>query len=137
MSLAVNEFKKAVYTRLNGNIATGNPAVYNHVPQNSSYPYVRIGNETVIMDDMKTTDAQEITITVDIFSRAAGDKQAADIAEDIYALLHHQESSLSLSGFTVTLIRMSDFRIVQDTVEAGQDKNFHGIMRFTATVETN
>jgi hypothetical protein len=134
MSLALNELQKAIYTRLNSQLSP--TSVYDHVPQNSTYPYVVIGEILSVPWDTKTADGQEFSVTVHVWDKGAGKKSVNLKMESVYTALHQQESNLSPSGFTVILIRCDYIAVFQETGEAtDQDHYYHGVMRFRAIVE--
>lgn len=135
MSLALNEFQRAVYARLASQLTT---PVYNHVPQGSPFPYVVTGYKTSVPWRTKTEDGQEITITIDVWSNAAGDKEAATLMGQVYAALDRQESALTMSGFTCVVIECGFTDLAPYTEDEGEpDHYYHGVMRFRALVETD
>lgn len=89
----------AIYTALNGNIAA---SVYDNVPKNANYPYVTIGDDSHLAWDTDTTLGAETTITLHVWSRYDGMKEAKDIQASIYSILHR--ANLSVSGYTLVTI---------------------------------
>jgi len=136
MSLAQNEFVKAVYTRLAAQVTT--VPTYDYVPKSAAFPYIRLGTLTSIADDTKTRDAQEFTITIHIYSQNAGRKTTSAIMESVYTALHLQHANISMTGFNCVFIRceysQSD---VEPTVEGNNDHYQHGVLRFRALITTN
>jgi hypothetical protein len=137
MTLAANEIQKAIFVRLTAQLA-GTP-VYDHVPQDSAFPYVVIGADTSIPWDTKTNDGQEFTCTFHVWDKlAAGRKSVKSLMQNIYSALHQQESNLSLSGFTVVLMRCEFTETYQETAVEGEvDHYYHGVMRFRALVRNS
>lgn len=136
MSLALNEFQKALYTRLAGQLS--GVTVYDHVPQNTAQPYVVIGQITATPWDSKTNDGQEFTATIHVWEKAAGKKSANLKMQSIYTALHHQETNLTLSGFTVVLIRCEFSDIIEEPGEVtDQDHYYHGVQRYRALIANN
>ena len=64
MSLHSWELQKAIYSALNGNVTgiggTGNVSVYDDVPEQTSYPYVLMGEETTSNNGTKPLMALSI-----------------------------------------------------------------------------
>ena len=83
---------EALYARLGALGYT----IYNHVPQGTAFPYIVIGNATVIDDGTKTAFGESHSVLIQIYSRHRGEKEALDIASNVYDLLH--EKLLALTG---------------------------------------
>lgn len=134
MTLAANAIQKGVYDRLKAQLA--DVAVYDHVPQGVAAPYIVIGNDTSIPWDTKTEDGQEITLTIHAWDYlSAGRKSVKTIMQRIYAALHRQEASVSVSGHALILMRCEYAETFQDTAAASEaDHYYHGVMRFRALV---
>lgn len=136
MSLASNEFQKAVYTRLAAQLPT--IPVYDYVPPSSAFPYIRLGTATSIPSDSQSFDAQEFTLQVHVYDVAAGKKSVQTIMQNIYTALHHYNSSLSMTGFACSLLRCEFTQTdVEPQGEGDNDHYQHGVMRFRAIITTN
>ncbi len=134
MSLASNEFQKAIYTRLNTQLSP--VPVYDFVPPSSSFPYIRLGSATSIAADSKQLDAQEFTIQIHVYDKAAGKKSVQTVMQNIYTALHHY-GSLSMTGFSCTFIRCEFTQTDVEPQEGDNDHYQHGVMRFRALITTN
>lgn len=133
MTLAVNALQKAIYTRLTSQLST---PVYNHVPQASAFPYVVIGEKTSAPWRGKTDDGQECTITLHVWSNAAGDKECADILVSLYAALDRQEANVSVTGYTLILLECDFTQVLPDYGNDGDpDHYYHGVMRMRALIQ--
>ena len=62
--------------------------VYDFVPENTAFPYVKLGEDTAIDNGTKTLQGNEHTLVVHTFSRYRGSKEIKDIMARIYTLLH-------------------------------------------------
>ena len=91
--------QKAVFARLSGDAAlmTLVTAIYDQVPEEPSFPYVTIGEDTAMDWGTKSTQGQEVTLTIHAWSRARGRREVKQIMAEIYRLLH--EATLIVSGF--------------------------------------
>ncbi len=77
--------------------------VYDHVPDDAIYPFITIG-ESQMRDNSNVQNAgTDQHISMRIFSREAGRKQAATIMERVVTLMH--QGTLTVSGQQVLLVR--------------------------------
>ena len=124
--------QQAIYAKMNGNIGA---TVYDDVPMlpsgqpSANFPYVVIGNDTLVAWDNDSQLGADITITLHIWSRAAGMKEAKTIAGQIYDLLHH--ATFSIPGYSVIdcLSEFSEFMTDPD----GETR--HGVLRYRLTIQ--
>lgn len=103
--------------------------VFDFVPPRTAFPYVTIG-------DMRATDVSTMTeamsrldVTLHIYSRAKGRKEASDIMGRVHAVLH--DSSPDVDGFSWVDMRYSgsEIRLERDGV------TYHAVMRFAVLVQ--
>ena len=124
--------QRIVYTALAGNISA---TVYDDVPQLPSgqpaanFPYVVIGNDTIAPWDTDDKVGGSITLTLHVWSRAAGFLQAKTIAGEIYAILNR--GTFSLAGFNVVDC-LAEF---SDSLTDGDGETRHLIARYRLTIE--
>lgn len=138
MSLAVNEFQRALYARLASQLPASTK-VYDFVPQDAAFPYVVIGQMTSLADDTKTEEGQQLTCTLHAWNAPNSGRKATNaVMQAIYAALHRQEETLTLTGFTLTELVCEFTETFQETaIEGASDRYYHGVMRFRAIVESN
>lgn len=104
--------------------------VYDRVPQNATFPYVAIGDDTAIDWSGQTHLGEEATITIHAWSRQSGRKEVKSIMNAIDDRLHR--GSLALEGYgLVSLTR--DFA---ETMEDPDGITIHGVQRFRARAQT-
>lgn len=105
--------QQAIYSALDAALSV---PVYDDVPQDATFPYVTIGEDTVADRGTKAEAGQEFTVTVHAWSRQRGRKEAKEILGQIYAALHEQ--ALTVTGFGVSLVRFefADSFLDQDGV---------------------
>ena len=101
---------------------------YDFVPDNSAFPYVKLGEETAVDNGTKTLQGNEHTLVIHSFSRYRGSKEIKEIMSRIYALLH--ESSLSVSGASLVNMRFE----FSDVIKENDGRTSHGLQRFRAVV---
>ena len=102
--------------------------VFDFVPENTAFPYVKIGEETATDNGTKTLQGNEHTLVIHSFSRYRGSKEIKEIMSRIYALLH--ESSLSVSGASLVNMRFE----FSDVIKENDGRTSHGLQRFRAVV---
>ena len=114
------ELQKAIYTALRtdatliglaGDGASPERAkVFDRIPQDTVFPYVRIGEGTARDWDTKSTDGQENTLTVHSFSQYSGFKEVKQIMGAIVDAL--DQATLSLTGPHIDIDSVRVFRSV-------------------------
>ena len=102
--------------------------VFDFVPENTAFPYVKIGEETAVDNGTKTLQGNEHTLVIHTFSRYRGSKETKEIMSRIYALLH--ESSLTVSGASLVNLRFE----FSDILKENDGLTTHGLQRFRAMV---
>ena len=111
-------------TKLGGN------NIYDFVPENTAFPYVKIGDQTMVDDGTKTKKGTDFTLIIHTFSRYRGSKEIKEIMSLVYDVLH--ESSLSVSGV------MNNMRFeFSDIIKENDGLTTHGVQRFRVFVLTN
>ncbi len=114
----------ALTTKLGGN------NIYDFVPEGTDFPYVKIGDQTMIDDGTKTKQGSDFTLIIHTFSRYRGSKEIKEIMSLVYDVLH--ESSLSISG------AMNNMRFeFSDIIKEPDGLTTHGVQRFRTFVLTN
>jgi len=107
----------------------GAPRVYDDVPQGAPFPYLTLGQSTSRDWSTGSDSGEEHTLTIHVWSRAAGRKQVHEIMSALRTALH--ERSLALAGHRLVLLR-------HDLSEARRDTTanaYHGLIRFRALTE--
>ena len=122
------ELQKTIFTTLNSDNAitsTFSATVHDHVPQGTSFPYIVIGEETMTDESSaKTLDFNNFTLTIHIFSRNRGRKEAKQIMARIYELLHNQNLSVTGANHINTRFEFSD------VIKENDGLTYHGVDRF-------
>jgi hypothetical protein len=90
--------QQAVFTRLNDDAtltSTLGAAVYDNVPDGSPFPYVAIGDITEAPNDTMGTTGRDSTVTIHVWSQAAGFKETKQILDRVDALLDRWAPTLA------------------------------------------
>tara|TARA_R110002167_G_scaffold34895_2_gene111461 strand:- start:1149 stop:1553 length:405 start_codon:yes stop_codon:yes gene_type:complete len=134
MSLHSWEVQKAIFTALTGSVTglgAANVSVYDDVPENTSYPYVVIGEETATNNGTKTLDGMEHTLTIHAWSQYRGRREIKEIMQSIYQSLHN--TAITVAGASLVNIRQE----FNTTLAETDGITRHGVMRFRAIVFDN
>jgi hypothetical protein len=107
--------QKAIYTALNGNVGAG-VSVYNHVPQDSAYPYVVINGSEMTEDDYLTERKSECHVYISVWSQYKGNKQVLDIISLIDTVLHNKKLSLDVGAMIICKIKRKRVNIDADGI---------------------
>ena len=102
--------------------------VFDFVPENTAFPYVKVGEETSVDNGTKTLQGNEHTLVIHTFSIYRGSKETKEIMSRIYALLH--ESSLTITGASLVNLRFE----FSDIIKENDGLTTHGLQRFRAMV---
>lgn len=125
MSFA-SEIQQAVFDRL---ASDSSLTVYDHVPEDAAFPYVVIGEDTHVPFDTDDSLGAESTVTIHVWSRYRGKKEAKDMQGTIYDALTRQE--LTIDGYDLITIEFeySDVLLDPDGI------TIHGVSRFRFIVD--
>ena len=125
--------QKAVYDALTANtdLTAVVSGVYDHVPADTAFPYVTIGETTIADWSSKSFDGQVHALTLHIWSRARGRKEVKEIMALLYDTLH--DASLSVEDQELVNIR---FDFGQTLLDA-DGFTVHGIQRYRAVTRAS
>lgn len=105
------------------------PTVYDDVPVDAAFPYVVIGEDTHIPFDTDDSLGSESTVTLHVWSRYRGKKEAKEIQALIYdAMTRHP---LVLDAHDLITIEFEYSEVVLDPDGITR----HGVQRFRAITE--
>lgn len=90
------------------------PRIYDHVPPGAVFPYVTFGTITVHPYDTKTEIGFEQIVTLDIWSRYRGSKEAKDITQATYDALHRAVLSVTSEIFLLSEFHSADLMLEHD-----------------------
>ena len=130
MALHSFPLQEAIFSRLNGDSTLGDliTGVFDGVPDDTALPVVVIGPSTTSDDGSKTLDARDYIFNVDVFSDYRGMKEAKNILQRVYTLLHEVDVSVSGANLIDLRCEFSSEVLENDGVTR------HGVMRFRAFI---
>lgn len=133
----------AIYARLKATTAVTTfvgQNIYDKPPVNQQgnvtvpFPYITTGPSTAIPDDFDCIPGEEVTIQLDIWSSGSGEAfstaQCRKICGAVKKALHDVEIPLTVNALVSLQHEMT--RILPDPNPAIK----HGVVQFTATIET-
>lgn len=133
MASAGLELQKAIHTALVADGALtallGGPYVYDDVPRTARMPYVTFAGSTLRDWSTGGEEGHEHILTLNVWSRANGAREAHDIASSLRSILHL--ASLTLPGH-----RLINFRHeASDTIRDVDGETIRGVVRYRAVTE--
>lgn len=114
------------YEALNGVISC---PVYDIAPENTSYPYVTIGDALASNNDTDTTINQMVSCTVNVFSREDSSKETKLIQGEVFDALHWIR--FSESGYIFT----ENIALTSQTFYDADGITRRGVQEFKLTIE--
>lgn len=84
--------QRAIYRTLveDGELQALVSGVFDDVPEGTEFPYVVIGEGTLLPDNYLTGFGREVRVTLHVWSRYRGFAEALEIADRVCQLLDHQ-----------------------------------------------
>ena len=107
----------------------GGPRIHDGPPRGTAFPFVSIGDAGQSDWSDATTAGGAIRVTLHVWSRAAGKREAWTILGALMRLLH--EAELALDGHALVLLR-ADYAEVRMDPDGLTE---HGVLRLGALVE--
>ena len=103
------DLQSAIYSLLSGDSTldglVGNNKIFDSIaPQDTAYPYVIIGLETMRDVGTKTLDGNVYNVDIDVWSQYRGQKEIKEIMERIYNLLNDATISVSDSDSVMSYV---------------------------------
>ena len=134
MTDAASSLQQGIYQTLTGTSTVtdllGGPNVFDHVPGSAKFPYLTIG-ETIMRDwSSGTEDGHEHIVTLHVWSRAGGQKEALEISGAVSDAL--RDTPIPLNGHQLVNLRYEFSQTRRDP----DGETYHGLVRFRAVTET-
>jgi hypothetical protein len=107
----------------------GGEKIYDEPPRDAALPYVTLGEDVVADGSTATEQGDEHTLTLHVWSRQGGHREAHLIAGAVLEAL--SEAPLSPDGHHLANLRF----IVADIRREADGRTYHGIVRLRALTE--
>ncbi len=106
--------------------------VYGEPPNDPTFPYIRRGNSIVSAFDVACVEGATVNFSIEVHSRsAAGDTEAMQVVEAVKTALHRQESSVTVTGFTLVELIFQTFSPDRDP----EGRGYTATIAFQAMLE--
>ena len=122
--------KLAATTAVMAYVGSAPARIYENVPQNTAFPYIRIGVTSAPFDSVDTTGMEHI-VTIQCFSRKATPEEAAAMRAAVYAVMHRNESAFTLDNGTLFNLQYDGVGFVEQEPDG---KTWQGLAQFRAVV---
>jgi Protein of unknown function (DUF3168) len=135
MTIFLNPVQQAIYARLVSQITTIN--IYDDPPNQpdgmpaANFPYIVIGEDTSAPFDTDDSLGSSMTITLHVWSRYHGKKEAKTILGLIYTALNRKAAYLLSPGFRF-IDCLSEF---SEVIEEVDGVTRHGVCRYRVLIE--
>lgn len=106
------------------------PRIYDHVPPGAVFPYMVFGPISVQPYDTKTEIGFEQIVTLDIWSRYRGSKEAKDITQAAYDALHRATLTVSSEVFLLSEFHSAELLLENDGI------TYRAAARFSIITQT-
>lgn len=113
--------QKAIYDKLTADLSY---SVFDDVPSGTDYPYIVIGEDTLIDYNTNEKSGFEATLTVHSWSDYPGRKEVKEIQGAIYNALNRQELTVTGYNFVECYQEFSETFLENDGITR------HGVQRF-------
>lgn len=125
--------QKSVYETLLADASltdlVGAGRIFDEPPRRSAMPYLTFGQSVVRDWSTGTEDSDEHVLTLHVWSRAEGRRQAHEIMRALRDALH--ESALTLDGHRLVNLRHE----ISESRREPDGETYHGIVRLRAVTE--
>ena len=86
-------------------LGAGGDSLYDYVPSAGIFPYIVFSGMQAQVLGTQAQDALDITVTLDVYSRATGYREIRGIISELVAALHNA-ADLSVNGQAIILCRI-------------------------------
>jgi hypothetical protein len=124
--------QQAVFAALSADAAVQSAVAYrifDGVPETAQLPYIVLGDASEKDNATATEAGTSHTLTLHIWSRSGGTREAKQIADAVRARLDH--AALILSGHTLIDLRFA----AADYARQSDGKTYRAVLRFSASTE--
>lgn len=103
--------------------------VFDHVPPQTPFPYVVIGETAARPLDAQGAAGHDVTLAIHVYSRGTGMKELRQVMTAVYEAMH--VADFAVPGQTLALCRCQS----SETALEGDGMTRHGVLRFQIITE--
>jgi hypothetical protein len=107
----------------------GGGKIYDEPPREAALPYVTLAENAVADNSTATEASDEHTLTLHVWSRQGGHREAHEIAGAVLAAL--TDAPLALDGHHLANLRF----LLADVRREADGRTYHGVVRLRAVTE--
>lgn len=129
---AMFELQKGIFNNLTSNpsLTAKVAGVFDSVEEDQAFPYVTIGEPSMLPFETKQKFGEELSIVIHAWSTYNGKKEAIDILNLCLASL---STRMTLEGFTINKVEVDSVRVFDDA----DPRIKHGVLRMKYTIQNN
>ena len=127
--------QSALYSKLTENaalcslLAAGSGGVYDEVPRDAVFPYIVIGDMSSLPEDTQDSRAEDVRMTLHIYSRSAGQRECKQVIDAAAAAL--EDGALNIAGHVAVLCR----RVSASCLLMADGETRQGLLEYRLLVE--
>ena len=103
--------------------------IYDAVPNDAAFPYVTVGEGDETSDDVECVEGFELSLDIDVWSRAVGFPEAKAISDEIRRALRSSDLALAVNALVYFRHRQTRFLRDPDGLTS------HAVLTFEAFAE--
>lgn len=129
---AMEEISKALYERLSSDpiLSAKITGVFNSVEEDQEFPYLTVGEPSVLPFTTKNKFGEELSIVIHAWSLYNGNLEAIKI---LNLCLDALSTRMTLNGFTIRKVDVDSIRVFDDA----DPRIRHGVLRLKYTIQNN
>lgn len=105
--------------------------VFDFVPAKTAYPYVTLGDMRSVDESTATSTLVRLNLTLHVYSRERGRKEAHEIMQLVYELLHDAQPVTEECRIVSLRYQSSQIELLRDGL------TYHGRVVFSCFIEPN
>ena len=129
---AMAEIQKRVYERLSSDpiLSAKITGVFNSVEEDQGFPYLTVGEPSVLPFITKSKFGEELSIMIHAWSLYNGNLEAINL---LNLCLDALSARMQLDGFIIRKVDIDQIRVIDDA----DSRIKHGILRMKYTIQNN
>lgn len=129
---AMFELQKGIFNNLTSDpsLTAKVSGVFDSVEEDQAFPYVTIGEPSMLPFETKQKFGEELSIVIHAWSTYAGKKECYEIMNLCLSAL---STRLTLNGFKVNKVNIDTMRVIDDA----DPRIKHGILKMKYTIQNN
>jgi len=129
---AMAEIQRSIYERLSSDptLSAKITGVFNSVEEDQAFPYLTVGEPSVLPFTTKNKFGEELSIVIHAWSLYNGNLEAINL---LNLCLDALSTRMQLDGFTIRKVDVDSIRVFDDA----DPRIRHGVLRLKYTIQNN